>query len=153
MGTKIMKNPLLLIIALFIISCEKTDTTFNLNQQQLVGREYGISYSTIKFISVDSLEWRIERLANKPYITSYRLKYDLNGNSIQLSSKDTLRVDYSESYYDVIYYNDSFDGTFVNNSTISGKISASYTIYKNNMFWSGDGSSTADVTFKEVKRK
>lgn len=144
-----MKNIILLFVTVLIfVSCEKINDRFNLTEEQLVGREYTLSYSTIKFISADSVEWSIERLAHKPYVTSYRLKYDLNGNRIQLASKDTLRVDYSASNYEVIYYKDSFDGAFINNSILRGEISLGYDIYKNNMFWTGDGSSTADVDFK-----
>ncbi len=147
-----MKNIILiLIVTLFFIGCKKENEIFSITQQQLVGKEYSISYSTIRFISEDSLVWEIERLANESEITSYRLQYELKGDSIHLAGKDTVRVDYTIEELGVsgfvkTYYSDSFNGAFVNNRTLSGKIINSYDRRENNAS-TGFGGSTADVSF------
>ncbi len=133
------------IILMFIVSvaCNKNNIPTYQSIEDVIGKSFSNSTDSIEIISEDSLIWKIS--IYRDTTISYRIGYEVSGNEISFSVKDTIREDYYNDFLDEhefikTYLTDSFVGSFQNINTIDAhEVTHTYEERPNDLYSSGMG--------------
>ncbi len=146
-----MRYILVILAALFIASCTKTEAPYIFSYDDVIGKTYISEPSSLEFLSEDTLVWKI--LYYRDSATFYKVKYQIVDNDIHFELNDTVREDYIDPILDKpwfikTYYSATFNGTFKNRNTIHNcKESHGYSKYPDDLYLSAAGSLNITVTY------